>query len=205
MLSLDMSGEGRHIRFNAPIALLLAVVVVGIAIVTVLAGKYASSPPGALNKSAVTLSKSDVAETLGLSSLASIRRVSKFEDLAAIVGPETNLIVIDESAIGEVPTWFLYEQLKKGTSLMGINISAEELRNASRFERAVEENRLDAERGPRLSPAPPTLNEPGYSILRISEAGSEIRRFGQSQKAFSDGLFEADFLAHAARAYTDSE
>ena len=124
--------------------------------------------------------------------LEPISRVATVAELTTAISAETNLIILDRSALASVrESHVLYEQLKQGRSLIGLNISLEELRALSRFDTAVVENRIDG-RGPSIAPAPPMPTEDFYSVLKINRPGAEARRFGQAQRLISGGILEAD-------------
>ena len=118
--------------------------------------------------------------------LAAARRVASSAELESAVGPETALIVIDSSALPELDTTFLRQQITSGIPIMGLNVPRSDLETATDFLNVVgginplfkeyykESDRCDA---------------PCYSFLYRSRSIHPVAHWGGGQQDFKDGLF----------------
>jgi hypothetical protein len=137
--------------------------------------------------------------------LESLPRVESWDELRSSTTAQTNVIIIDESALNEAPTLFLEQQVGQGISLIGINVPLAELRRISNFDEVVHQNAIDSEKGPKLADPAPAPSEPYYSYVRMNPADSEIRRVSQGQKKVSSGVFKADLNRTASSRLSSSE
>lgn len=177
-------------RANLLAALCLVVLAGGLALMTAkqrgpahaVAGL--SAPPG----HAVVISKGAPvipADASGALSAVQAVQVSTFSDLQARLQPD-DLLIIDASALDNVPGDFLAAQVRAGRPVMGLNISAGELNARTGF------LSLSAQIQPRwgkdVLPAKPGTSF--FTVLMLRKAGTTWQRV-IAQPAFRDGLFRS--------------
>jgi hypothetical protein len=122
--------------------------------------------------------------------------------LSASIGPNTEVIIIDASvATDDGLTSVLNASVRQGKSVIGLNVPLADLRALTGFDQAVEANRIDILKSPQLAPAPSPASVAVYSYVSMSPTGSEVRRFGQGQKALTAATLGPDLARLTAGAY----
>jgi hypothetical protein len=113
------------------------------------------------------------------------RTVTTMADLTATLRSD-DLLVIDSSALAEVPAGFLSAQLGAGRPILALNISASELDAKTGF----------VAQSAKIQPAwaqdtlPPKPDKPFFSFMLLKQVGNGWQRV-VAQPLFSDGLFRA--------------
>lgn len=108
-----------------------------------------------------------------------------------LITDETTTVLVDQSALSEVPVAFLRAQLDAGISLIGLNITAADLMVASQFREAIAATSITGS-APAFDRFGPRPDVPFYSKLSKTGTDTRYNRSGAGQKWFSDRLFRAD-------------
>jgi hypothetical protein len=116
-------------------------------------------------------------------SLAAIERVFSRAELENRMSQDINVVIFDKSAEAEFRNSdYLYDLLKAGYEVAGLNISQARLYELTQFERSVSETIQRTDVRPR---APANGDGEGtYSVVRLYRPGVEVRRFGTESKDF---------------------
>lgn len=138
------------------------------------------------------------APTDALNELSSVQaaQVSTFSDLQARLRPD-DLLIIDASALNEVPSDFLSAQFRAGRPVMGLNISAGELDARGGF------LQQSAQIQPMWGHSDLTSRpgEPFFTLMMLRKAGGTWQRV-IAQPTFRDGVFRS-YLNQARLAAQD--
>ncbi|MPZ49710.1 MAG: hypothetical protein GEU75_10535 [Dehalococcoidia bacterium] len=160
--------------------------------------------PGASTYEATLLLAKSTPTNVGTeaATINALRRVRTVAELEAALHPGINLIVVDRSSLDDIGgSDILYRHLKAGNSIMGLNVSNSDLREATNYVRLVNERRTDPD-----GPALPEIREPTvrgegfYSVFLFRDTAL----IGGNQRYFFEGLFEGDVGSLDRGSYLDA-